>query len=161
MSPDLTQFTRRITITPQQGLGIYEHWAIPLAIEQWFLLSAEYTGPQGAPKSDETPATEGDKYLWRWHGYPADVVETGTVIHANGVDRFGFTFTNGSLVNVSIRDEQGVAVVELQQTEIHDPNVYIECGYSWAFYLTNLKSILEGGIDLRNKDPRITNVINA
>lgn len=31
----------------------------------------------------------------------------------------------------------------------------------WIFYLTNLKSILEGGLDLRNKKMEIKNVITA
>jgi hypothetical protein len=38
---------------------------------------------------------------------------------------------------------------------------FIECGKGWTFYMTNLKSILEGGIDLRNKNERKQNVINA
>ena len=31
----------------------------------------------------------------------------------------------------------------------------------WIFYLANLKSVLEGGLDLRNKRMEITNVITA
>jgi len=38
---------------------------------------------------------------------------------------------------------------------------YIGCGKGWTFYMANLKSILEGGIDLRNKNAAIQNVINA
>ncbi len=38
---------------------------------------------------------------------------------------------------------------------------FIECGKGWTFYMTNLKSILEGGIDLRNKIESVKNVINA
>jgi hypothetical protein len=38
---------------------------------------------------------------------------------------------------------------------------FIECGSGWSFYLVNLKSILEGGPDLRNKNPDVKHVINA
>jgi hypothetical protein len=38
---------------------------------------------------------------------------------------------------------------------------FIECGLGWTFYLANLKSILEGGLDLRNKNPEIQKMINA
>ena len=42
-----------------------------------------------------------------------------------------------------------------------DLRIFLECGEGWAFYLTNLKSHLEGGIDLRNRNERITGVVNA
>jgi len=38
---------------------------------------------------------------------------------------------------------------------------HLGCATGWTFYLTNLKSILEGGLDLRNKDELLTNVVNA
>jgi hypothetical protein len=38
---------------------------------------------------------------------------------------------------------------------------FIECGKGWTFYMTNLKSILEGGIDLSNKNMSMQNVINS
>jgi hypothetical protein len=37
----------------------------------------------------------------------------------------------------------------------------VGCGEGWTFYLTNLKSILEGGVDLRNKEMKLKNVINS
>ena len=39
--------------------------------------------------------------------------------------------------------------------------LYIGCGEGWTFYLANLKSMLEGGIDLRNKNDKIKGVINS
>lgn len=38
---------------------------------------------------------------------------------------------------------------------------FIECRKGWTFYMTNLKSILENGPDLRNKNIHIREVINA
>lgn len=40
-------------------------------------------------------------------------------------------------------------------------NLLVGCGEGWVFYLANLKSILEGGIDLRNKNDAIRNVLNS
>jgi hypothetical protein len=31
----------------------------------------------------------------------------------------------------------------------------------WTFYLANLKSVLEGGLDLRNKNARLQRLVNA
>ena len=38
---------------------------------------------------------------------------------------------------------------------------YIECGKGWTFYLANLKAVLQGGVDLRNKNVLIQKVVNA
>jgi hypothetical protein len=40
-------------------------------------------------------------------------------------------------------------------------HLYVLCGEGWTFYLANLKSILEGGIDLRNKNIELTQLVNA
>ena len=57
-------------------------------------------------------------------------------------------------------------IVELTQDNIppdDNPatNLHIGCGEGWTFYLANLKSYLEGGIDLRNKNEKIQGVINS
>ena len=92
MARDWSTFTRRITVgCPAQA--IYDAWAVPSQIERWFLLSAEYVGFDGKPKSRDLAVEAGDAYLWRWHGYLDDVHESGTVVEANGSDTFAFTFT--------------------------------------------------------------------
>ena len=40
-------------------------------------------------------------------------------------------------------------------------NWHIGCKTGWTFYMANMKSMLEGGIDLRNKNEKIQNVITA
>jgi hypothetical protein len=49
-----------------------------------------------------------------------------------------------------------VSIVELTQENIpieNDPakNLFVHCQTGWTFYMANLKSVIEGGIDLRNK----------
>lgn len=143
---------------------IYEAWAVPSRIESWFLRSAEYVGFDGKSKGRDRGVEAGDGYLWRWHGYLDDVSETGQVVEANGSDTFAFTFTQDCLVTVMIKEEKGETVVELVQSSIpEDPNrnIYVDCSYGWTFYLANLKSVLEGGIDLRNKNVDIQNAVNS
>lgn len=38
--------------------------------------------------------------------------------------------------------------------------VCLGCSNGWTFYLTNLKSVYEGGLDLRNKDEKLSAMIN-
>lgn len=67
-----------------------------------------------------------------------------------------FTFTGGSIVTVEISSRNGVSLIELSQENIpeeSDPskNLFVQCQVGWTFYMANLKSVIEGGIDLRNK----------
>jgi hypothetical protein len=57
-------------------------------------------------------------------------------------------------------------MVNLRQHKIPDDsnpatNLFVGCQLGWTFYLTNMKSIFEGGIDLRNQDIDFKNVVNA
>ena len=163
MARDWSKFTRRITVNSPRR-SIYEAWAVPSQIERWFLRSAEYVAFDGKTRGRDEAVETGDAYFWRWHGYLDDVSESGRVVEANGKDRFVFTFTSNCIVTVDIREENGETVVELTQSNIpedKDRGIYIDCGYGWAFYLGNLKSVLEGGVDLRNKNTDIKNVINS
>ena len=109
---------------------------------------------------------QGDKYKWLWFGYDDSVVEEKEILEANNKNMLRFSFSGGCIVTVSIKEEAGETICELVQEmpmddESEQRYFYIECGKGWTFYMTNLKSILEGGIDLRNKNVAIQNVINA
>lgn len=163
MARDWSSFTRRITVN-YPAFAIYEAWAIPSQIERWFLRSAEYVGFDGKAKNRDLAVETGDGYLWRWHGYLDDVKENGVIVEANGQDQFAFTFTDNCLVTVTIKEEKGETVVELTQSRIPDDpdrGIYVDCSYGWTFFLANLKSVLEGGIDLRNRNVDIENVVNS
>ena len=135
---------------------------MPSQIERWFLRSAEYVGFYGKPKDRNCGGEAGDGYLWKWHGYLDDVRRAGR--RGERTYTFAFTFTSDCLVTVTVKEESGETVVELTQSRIPDDEnhgIYVDCSYGWAFYLGNLKSVLEGGIDLRNKNVDIKNVINS
>ena len=144
--------------------AIYNAWATGDEIRRWFLASAEYSAPTGERRGGGERAEAGDAYLWTWHGYADGSPERGSIVTANGHDHFGFTFADDCVVDVMIKNEEGEKVVELTQTNIapdEDRHIYVGCGEGWTFYLANLKSVLEGGIDLRNKNDRIRSVVNA
>jgi uncharacterized protein YndB with AHSA1/START domain len=136
--------------------SIYVAWTTPEGLESWFLRKANfYTIPRRLREPHEFIAKE-DTYEWFWHGYGDDSSEKGSVLEANGTDMLKFTFSGNSEVTVSIQSKNGLSIVELTQKHIpqeSDPakNLFVQCQIGWTFYLANLKSILEGGIDLRNK----------
>ena len=135
---------------------LYLAWATPGGLEKWFLRKANfYTVPMRLRAFDEQISKE-DTYTWYWHGYDNSVQQNGSVIEANGQDFLKFTFTNNSVVSVSFSTRNGLTIIDLVQEDIPwegDPekNLLVQCQIGWTFYLANLKSVMEGGKDLRNK----------
>ena len=87
-------------------------------------------------------------------------------METNGKDLFKFKFGAAGNCTVKIYEEEGEKIVELIQDQIPTDekgkqNWHIGCKTGWTFYMANMKSMLEGGIDLRNKNEKIQNVITA
>jgi hypothetical protein len=144
----------------------YQAWATRDGLESFFLRQAIFKDEKGIERQGDAPLQEGDTYLWRWHGYPDDVAEKGKVLKANGKNLFSFTFSLGCPVTISIYTEQDQTIVELVESNLPTDEDTIKKHYvgdsrGWIFYLANLKSVLEGGLDLRNKNDKILNVITA
>jgi uncharacterized protein YndB with AHSA1/START domain len=159
------QFTKRITINAP-ALKIYQSWTTQNGLESWFLRKALFTRHHKDIIGRDIPVEEGDTYEWTWFGYPETMEERHTVLAANGKDYLQFRFSGGCIVSVHIKTEYQETICELvQDNSTADENkrqmFYIECGNGWIFYMANLKSILEGGIDLRNKNEKIEQVINS
>ncbi len=162
---DWSKFTLRVPVKAD-AQKIYEAWATSAGLKSWFLSSCYFTAPQGILRNKNEFAQEGDHYKWFWFGYDDTVFEQRTVLEANGKDLFKFRFTDNNIVTVRITEQNGETLVVLEQENIawdENPgsNLRVQCATGWTFYLTNLKSILEGGHDLRNKNAGLPNVINA
>jgi uncharacterized protein YndB with AHSA1/START domain len=136
--------------------SVYQAWTTPIGLESWFLRKANFYAIAGRLRHAGESIAKEDTYEWYWHGFDDSTVEKGEVLEVNDRDFLKFTFSGGSVVSVAIEAKNGLTILELTQENIpleDDPleNLYIQCQTGWTFYLANLKSILEGGIDLRNK----------
>lgn len=146
--------------------AIYNAWTTRVGIESWLLRKAEYKNSEGRILTDNEQVSIGDTYKWLRHGYGDEEMEKGTVLEANGLDVFRFVFGVEGIVTVRIINAENETIVELIQEEIPTDEsskvrYYLGCSIGWTYHLTNLKSILEGGIDLRNKNNKLKNVINS
>ncbi len=162
---DWSRFLLRVNVKTSLQ-KIYDAWATQAGLESWFLRQAEFARPDGILREKTEHFQKGDAYEWRWHGYPDDVVERREVLEANGRDLLSFRFSGDCVVTVRAFEEAGETICELVQENIQLDeqsriNYYHGCSIGWTFYLTNLKSILEGGLDLRNKNMNLPNVVNA
>ena len=159
---DWTQFTRKIAIeAPIQS--IYNAWTIPAEIERWFLSDATFINPDGKKIPKTQHINVSDTYQWQWHLW--DITEIGKVTKVNNKDHLQFTFAGECLVDVRLESYDKGTVVSISQSNIptddeSKQNVRLGCDSGWSFYLVNLKSIYEGGLDLRNKDNSLKPMLN-
>jgi len=160
-----SRFEVRITVKASQK-DLYKAWATKKGMEQWFLRLSEYKKPGGTLRTPNENVEAGDIYRWLWHGYPDNTAETGSILDCNGKDFIKFKFGAAGDCIVNIKTEEGENIVELIQENIPTgedgkENYHLGCKTGWTFYLANLKSVMEGGIDLRNKNEQIKRVINS
>jgi uncharacterized protein YndB with AHSA1/START domain len=162
---DWSRFVLRVPIKASRE-KIYKAWTSQQGLESWFLRKAEFTKADGQTRKDTDSVQIADKYEWLWHGWPDDVVERGVILQENGSDLLKFTFGKAGNVTVTVKQEEGEHILELLQDEIptdekSQVTYHMGCTKGWLFYMTNLKSILEGGIDLRNRNMQLTDVLNS
>jgi hypothetical protein len=162
---DWSRFVVRINVnTPIDKL--YHAWATRAGMEYWFLRLSEYKRADGTLRGNDEFVEKGDLYKWLWHGWPDDTVEHGSILDCNGKDFFKFSFGKAGNCAVTIKKEEGETIVELIQDEIPTDEQgmhywHLGCKTGWTFYLANMKSLYEGGIDLRNKNEKLQQVLNS
>ncbi|MBK8365240.1 MAG: SRPBCC domain-containing protein [Bacteroidetes bacterium] len=157
-----SQFTKRIQIKSDLAT-IYNSWTKSAELEKWFLSKAVYFDSNGKNISATENVSAGCKYEWNW--FAQNYFESGKVITANGTDLFEFTFAGECKVQVKLSEVKNYVLVEITQKEIpldnnSIQNIILGCAFVWTFYLINLKSVLEGGLDLRNKDSQMEGLVN-
>ncbi|HUI31883.1 MAG TPA: SRPBCC domain-containing protein [Candidatus Acidoferrales bacterium] len=162
---DWSRFVLRIPINSEVR-EIYDSWTTQTDLERWFLRRAAFSKPDKSPRPPNDHIKKGDTYEWLWHGYDDGTVERGTILEADGKDSLRFVFGKAGIVSVKIKTESGYTLVELQQEDIPADeeskiSFHLGCTKGWAFYLANLKSVLEGGVDLRNRNINLKNVISS
>jgi glucose-6-phosphate 1-epimerase len=164
---DWTRFTARIYV--RAGVpSVFEAWATAAGLTRWFVSSAEFRPPSAAPGGPATPsaaaprpdgaARPGDDYLWRWDS--VDYQAAGSVLELSWPDRLAFTFAGPSRCELRLRPAGEMTCVELFHTALPTLEMYEACRRGWTFCLANLKSVLEGGIDLRDVEAGHGEVVN-
>jgi hypothetical protein len=160
---DWTTFTRKIAVKAKLP-DIYNAWTKATEIEKWFLSKAVFIDTNKKPISNDQSIEKGFTYEWNWYLY--EVTERGKITNANGKDFIQFTFAGECLVDIKLSTQDNYVIVELTQKNIPtDENskqgIRLGCDTGWSFYLVNLKSVYEGGLDLRNKNTGFKGMVNS
>ncbi|MDF3026025.1 MAG: hypothetical protein K0S23_332 [Fluviicola sp.] len=159
---DWTTFTRKIAVKAKLS-DIYTAWTKSSEIERWFLSKAVFRDTAGNSISGDKSIEKGFTYEWCWYLY--DVTERGRIIETNGKDFIQFTFAGECLVDIKLSVQNEHVIVELTQKNIPTDDeskkeIRLGCSTGWSFFLVNLKSVYEGGLDLRNKEPELKGMVN-
>lgn len=157
-----TQFSKRIFVNVDVAT-VYNAWTKSEELEKWFLSKANFS----SLSSEKIPPTENisTECNYDWHWFAQCHSEQGQVLEVNGTDLVSFTFAGNCKVRVQLSEVNSQTQVVLTQEEIPEDDsskekIRLGCAFGWSFYLLNLKSVLEGGLDLRNKDAELVGVVN-
>jgi uncharacterized protein YndB with AHSA1/START domain len=147
-------FTKKIAVKASLK-DIYNAWTKPEDIETWFLSKTNYFDENNTALNRNLNCQKNHTYQWSWFLY--DIVENGRITEANGKDFLQFTFAGECLVDIRLSEQKDHVVVELTQKNIPEDDqskrsIRLGCDSGWSFFLVNLKSVYEGGLDLRCKD---------
>ncbi len=158
---DWQTFTKTAVINSSLD-QLYKAWTIPSELEKWFLKKADYFR-DGQPIDKNSGIQTGDTYTWYWYLY--DGQEDNHVVSVNGTDEIIFNFAGNCLVKVKLEERDEMVIVKITQSNIptddtSKKDIRLGCAGGWAFYLVNLKSYYEHGIDLRVKDERFMDIRN-
>jgi uncharacterized protein YndB with AHSA1/START domain len=132
---------------------VFRRFVTAAGLESFFIFKAVHTRADGGIRGAEEQVEGGDSYHWTYvhdfaHGGRFERVETDRLV----------AFTFGEMtVTIAFRDVGGATEVDLHQTNCatEDPDrawQHVNCRSCWIYFLTNLRSVLAGGPDVRDFD---------
>lgn len=133
---------------------VFRAWATSRGLESFFLETAEHRTSRGDARGPHDPAEANDTYHWVWrHGHAT----RGRFLEVESPSRLAFTF-GGMRVDIRLVEVDGGCRLDLMQRDIPDTEEgrvrgHLNCRSCWIFFLTNLKSRLANGADLRDELP--------
>jgi uncharacterized protein YndB with AHSA1/START domain len=157
-----------IRTTPE---ALYDLWTTSSGLTCWFLRSAAFAQSAGPPRADDRDAAppppfeslpprddgercrKNDRYRWEWH-YNGGIIGEHWILATRAPTKIVFGFGDRMAVEVLIRKHGELCEVDLRQYNIPTTprgrtDLHMGCRVAWTFFLTNLKSVAEGGHDLR------------
>lgn len=159
---DWTSFKKRIAIKSSLD-KVYDAWTKANELEKWFLKKVLFYDSNGTSINPDRNVQTGAKYEWLWYLFEDPM--NGRIVSANAKDFIQFTFEGETLVDVNLEENGDYIIINLHHHNIPTDNeskqyIRLGCTNGWTFYLANLKSVYEGGLDLRNKSEKLGIMIN-
>lgn len=129
---------------------------------RWFIGKAKYYYKDMNIRLGDEHAQKGDSFLWTWLN--KDLELKGIVTDYSRNKTFGFTFSPLYIVTIKLSSQGSKTLLtlthEYQESAVRDDFNYINCCTCWVFFLTNLKSVVENEIDLREMNSNDEMLVN-
>ena len=132
---------------------VFRRWSTPAGLESFYIAAATFTDTDGRERAPDEAMRAGDTYHFDYahdYGHGGDVLEV--------IDSELIRFTFGVCeVAVRFREIDGATEVDLHQTgcPTEDPErawMHLNCRSCWIYFMTNLRSVLATGHDIRDHD---------
>ena len=149
-SYDWSQFhVRMYYLAPLEQ--VFQYFATAAGLEAFFIYKAIHTAADGTLRRSDELVHTGDDYHWTYvhhfeHGGKFLLVKPNSLVR----------FTFGTMtVDIHFRDVGEATEVDLHQTNCatEDPDrawQHVNCRSCWIYFMTNLRSVLAGGPDIRD-----------
>lgn len=160
---DWTGFTQAINVDAAAD-AVFALLATCAGLERWFIARAD----AGCDRAGLVPA--GGRIVLTWRGLGGSEMSEANAIlacEAGSRVRMGWYEDKGWVEFRVIARPGGGSTVELEQRMQPSADralieqAYVGCREGWAFYLANLKSVAEGGRDLREQAPDRAGLVNV
>jgi len=134
---------------------VFAKWATSEGLASFFVKEAMFASEGGNQRAPTEMAQAGDIYTWRWRH---DAGLEGRVLAVEPDRVIEFTFGD-MRVGITFTEVDGQTELHLVQTGIADSDhgrvmSHLNCRSCWIYFITNLKSVLDQGFDLRVQDPK-------
>lgn len=141
---------------------VYQYIATASGIAKWFIGEAKYYYKNISIRPGNQYSEKGDSYLWKWLN--KDFELKGLITESEENKMIQFTFSPLYFVTITLTNEKErtklTLTQEYQSGAEKDEFNFINCCVCWVFFLTNLKSVIENGIDLREADVKDDMLVN-
>jgi uncharacterized protein YndB with AHSA1/START domain len=123
---------------------VFEALTDPKVLVKWFLSKAKVV------------PNKGGKYTFDWiGGYhmsgTVEQFERNKAVSYSWSDKLKNGKTAKTKASFKVTKKEHGTLLLLRHTGFEDPEHFAECSSRWGYYLTNMKSVLDHGTDLRSK----------
>jgi len=141
---------------------VYNYVGTGNGLTKWFIGKSVYTSKDGKQRKDAEIVQVSDEYEWRW--LAKNFSTKGKVLETKENSLFKFTFGSLFIVTITLKEDRGRTLFTLKQEYAegvnHNDFAHINCCVCWGFFITNLKSVIEFGNDLREVQIDSEDLIN-
>ena len=141
---------------------VFKYSATPKGFTKWFIGEAEFISSGGKRRGKDELVSAGDKYSFKW--LAKDYSVTGEVLDISENSSIRFKFGTSFIVTITVKEDKGRTLFTLRQeynsSAPKSDFAHINCCVCWAFFITNLKSVIEFGNDLRETQAESEELVN-